>query len=787
MKARIPAGMFLVSAASLMYEISLARLLAIELWHHYAFLIISCALLGYGAAGAFRLSWTGRILLFLPVLSFSLLLIPLFLLSSQLPFDPALMSLDPWHGGWLLLNFLLLAVPFFLAGLTLNLLLEQYTEHVHFLYASDLVGASCGILLFFIFVPHLVETELLGISALLAALSCLCLVSGKKQNTAVLMISLALMLGWFGLEKIKFRISDYKELPLALRHPQSRLLETQRNASVRIDTLETPMARFAPGLSLKYRGTIPNQHGLTLDGDRFTGMSPLIPESLGPYLRYLPEWILFFEQSPPDNVLIMKTIGGQQALASVEAGVSSIIVQTPYTLLAKKLKNSSQFPQIKVRSLGSRAMLAETCAEPCQIEEHNFDRILVAIESSAPEGSSGMHPLKTDLLMSVEGVQSMLSRLSPGGWLAVHRFLLPPPRAEMRLLATVIDASQRLGWKPELHLGVFRSLTTMMVLVSRDAWSYEDRQRFMKFCNSRGYAPVYYPGMPDSEINKFISLPDPVYAQGVRLLLEDAQAFHAKTPFNLEPVSDNRPYFELFLEWSRLNEIQQSLGDKWEGLAEAGLLVPLLFAGVTVCSLLLIGVPMLPHFRRIQNPFSVLLYFSGIGTAFMLTEIALLEKLTPFLGHPLYSFALVLGGILTATGLGSYLSRSCTQLEIRFFFLLLMFGLFSYFWILQDMLSLLSGANWYLRLLMAWLVVSASGLLMGIPFPAGLKYFSASSINNEERRIRVALCWCSNACASVSGAVGALWIAQLIGQSFLFLLASLIYGSTWLIIEFRRK
>ena len=89
--------------------------------------------------------------------------------------------------------------------------------------------------------------------------------------------------------------------------------------------------------------------------------------------------------------------------------------------------------------------------------------------------------------------------------------------------------------------------------------------------------------------------------------------------------------------------------------------------------------------------------------AFMLTEIALLEKLTPFLGHPLYSFALVLGGILTATGLGSYLSRSCTQLEIRFFFLLLMFGLFSYFFILQDMLSLLSGANWFLRLLMAGL------------------------------------------------------------------------------------
>ena len=87
--------MFLVSSAALMYEISLSRLLAVELWHHYAFLIISGALLGYGAAGAFRLACSRRIPPFLPVLCFSLLLIPLFLLSSHLPFDPALMALDP--------------------------------------------------------------------------------------------------------------------------------------------------------------------------------------------------------------------------------------------------------------------------------------------------------------------------------------------------------------------------------------------------------------------------------------------------------------------------------------------------------------------------------------------------------------------------------------------------------------------------------------------------------------------------------------------------------------------
>jgi hypothetical protein len=506
MRVHIPAGMFLVSSAALMYEISLSRLLAVELWHHYAFLIISGALLGYGAAGAFRLACSRSIHPLLPVLCFSLLLIPLFLLSSYLPFDPALMALDPLHGGWLLLIFLLLAFPFFLAGLTLNLLLEAYTEHAHFLYASDLIGAACGCAGFFLAAPRLTEIELLGVPALLAACSSLCLASGKKQNLLALATLLTLFCGSFWLGKLELRISDYKNLPLALRYPGSKLLETQRDASVRIDWLETPLARFAPGLSLEFRGLLPDQLGLTLDADGLTGVAPLVPDSLGSYLRYLPEWVLYFKQSPPENVLILKTLGGQQALAAVEAGTSSVLVQTPYPLLKEKLAENNYFPQIEFRTIEARALLAEACPEPCQKAEQNFDRILVAVESSAPVGSTGMDPLKTDQLMSIEGMQALLNRLAPGGWLAVHRFLLPPPRGEMRLLATVIEALRRQGWHPDRRLGVFRTLSTLMVLVSREAWTPKESGRFREFCLSRGFAPVYYPGMSEIEWNSVIQL-----------------------------------------------------------------------------------------------------------------------------------------------------------------------------------------------------------------------------------------------------------------------------------------
>jgi hypothetical protein len=41
----------LVSAAALAYEILLTRLFAIIQWHHFAYMMISVAMLGYGAAG----------------------------------------------------------------------------------------------------------------------------------------------------------------------------------------------------------------------------------------------------------------------------------------------------------------------------------------------------------------------------------------------------------------------------------------------------------------------------------------------------------------------------------------------------------------------------------------------------------------------------------------------------------------------------------------------------------------------------------------------------------------
>jgi thiosulfate reductase cytochrome b subunit len=50
---RLSTGVFLISAAAIGYELLLMRVLSIVQWHHFAYMIISLALLGYGASGPF--------------------------------------------------------------------------------------------------------------------------------------------------------------------------------------------------------------------------------------------------------------------------------------------------------------------------------------------------------------------------------------------------------------------------------------------------------------------------------------------------------------------------------------------------------------------------------------------------------------------------------------------------------------------------------------------------------------------------------------------------------------
>lgn len=144
-------GLFLVSAASLLFEILLTKFFGSKLEHHFTFAIISTAMLGFGAAGTYvhlrpnlfpadqgpkadvlaNYAWKFALS--------CMVVIPVF---CVLPIDP----LFPDVRGVIALPlfFLMFAVPFFYVGVCVSYTLIAARQGPGVIYFWDLLGAGVG-------------------------------------------------------------------------------------------------------------------------------------------------------------------------------------------------------------------------------------------------------------------------------------------------------------------------------------------------------------------------------------------------------------------------------------------------------------------------------------------------------------------------------------------------------------------------------------------------------------------------------------------------------------------
>ncbi|MEA2093504.1 MAG: SAM-dependent methyltransferase, partial [Pseudomonadota bacterium] len=283
--ARLPyVSVALISAAALGYEILLMRLFSIIQWHHFAYMIISLALLGYGASGTF-IALTRNILLgrfnpsyWLNLVLFGLSTVACYLAAQQVPFNPEEVLWDwrqPWH---LLAIYLLLSLPFFFAANAIVLALTRYRQKVSLIYASDLLGAGLGslgiVLLLFIVYPG-VALKFIGAVGLVAALIAareLRMPQWPWQGVALAGVVLLLALPARWLEP---QVSPYKGLSQTLRITGTQVID-RRASPLGVLTLVESTAiplRHAPGLSLHAAAPIPDQLALFTDADALTAIN----------------------------------------------------------------------------------------------------------------------------------------------------------------------------------------------------------------------------------------------------------------------------------------------------------------------------------------------------------------------------------------------------------------------------------------------------------------------------------------------------------------------------------
>jgi len=122
------------------------------------------------------------------------------------------------------------------------------------------------------------------------------------------------------------------------------------------------------------------------------------------------------------------------------------------------------------------------------------------------------------------------------------------------------------------------------------------------------------------------------------------------------------------------------------------------------------------------------LYFLLIGIGFMMVEIGLLQRMSVFLGHPVYSLSVLLFTLILATGIGSFVS-DIFPLDSRPRFLIWSLLVGAYVAALPHWLSRVflafDSASLITRAMLCVVTIGPAGLLLGFGFPTGMRLLSA--------------------------------------------------------------
>jgi hypothetical protein len=254
------------------------------------------------------------------------------------------------------------------------------------------------------------------------------------------------------------------------------------------------------------------------------------------------------------------------------------------------------------------------------------------------------------------------------------------------------------------------------------------------------------------------------------LTAQDPAAFLDAYPFAVGPVTDNQPFFFYTVQprdlWTFLTSASRESADFKINRA-----VPLLFSllGVSlVATIVILILPSLllgstiPHQPETRLS---LLYFLFIGMAFILVEIALIQRFVLFLGHPTYALTVIVFSLLIASGIGSFFSaRASDQVPILAAAAVLALT-FATPWVTAQ------GVAWPLaiRCLVSVAMIAPVGFLMGMPFPRGLRRLE------RQNPAAVRWAWSLNAAASVFGSALAIFLAIYLGLRATLLIGAFCY------------
>jgi hypothetical protein len=752
-------GVFLTALATLLVELSLTRIFSVVFYYHFAFLAISIALFGLGAGGVFSYvvaGWRGPLYARLGGLaalnSVAVLGSLVFLLTR--PGEPGYLTLA--------LVYFTTALPFFLAGTVLSLVIADTVQKVDRVYFFDLMGAGAGCLLL---VPLL--NRFGGPNTVIAAAAVYAVSASIWFNLAGKLAGRAGGVG-LALALVFLLIYNARAPVIDVRYAKGARLSNERfvkwNSSSRVALApEGASNRLMIVIDADAATSIPNIDFANLaEKDRATLLSqgPGLPYALRPGAKTL-------VIGPGGGYDVARALAsGSRDITGVEVNpiIANTIMRERFAALSGGLYLR---PDVHIHVEDGRSYVRRT--------RDRFQVIQATLVDTWASTAAGAFALSESTLYTTDAFRDYLDRLSDDGVLAFTRWGFQPPRESLRVVVLARTALELLGERDAaLHVMVLREGTpedlanwgsTDTILIARKPFQASDIARIKQIAANGRIQPVYLPG--DEPSNVF----------GEYLLRRDPGSFLKSYAYDVSPVGDNRPFFFYTVQphdiWHFVTSASRLNADYKINRA-----VPLLF-GLTCISLLAVvltlSLPPLVLGSRLPCEAGVrayLAYFVLIGVGYILIQVALIQKFVLFLGHPTYALTVIVFSMLIASGLGSYYSSKLLRGRDNRWRVLL--------WGVAVAVSALAlaagpltgglvGLPLAARVLVTVLAILPAGFLMGMPFPTGLTRLDAL------HRPAVRWAWALNAASSVLGSVAAIFLAIYIGLRETLLVGAACY------------
>ena len=789
-------GVALASGAAIAAQVAFTRVFAISLWHHFAYLVIGIALLGFGVAGSYLTARGGAVLEKDGALDEALArramiaaiatLLGVAVLATVRTNALALFR-DPSVLVALTVVIALAAVPFFGTGVIIGTALSVYRGRAGSVYAADLLGAGAGAAVTAAVLHGFAAPRLLFACAAVLALASLSFAirasRRQKVKSAVTLAALVSVVALYGTDEMWVRPAPAKEIN-AVHWPDIGVSTIEHRAWTpqgRIDV--TVPYDSLPMLGGEINFTIPKRiRAVTQDGAAPTALYELKgePADLGffPWASTAALWEMkgkTAHRGPPPpygpDVLIIGFGGGVDGLMALAYGARTVTgVDINPAMIALHTRHYKEFTGALVDRPGVRLVQADGRAF-VRAAKQKFHVIQLSGVDTFTALAGGAYTVAEAYVYTREAFEDYFEHLGPGGCVQVSRLILNPPRETLRLAASAAEAMRRRGWDPARQITVVHGKFWGSLIACERVIDISEMRRLRDWAALRTFQVGFDPLAPkEGAFTKLLTATD-----------ENREAMIASYPFRLDPATDEAPFFFDYYKWGSVFTVFGSKRAEHpyamnvpigHGLLLGTFLLTGLFAALGILRpLRRLGVRLTADRRR------YLLFFAGLGFAFLFVEAALLQRLTFLLGHPTHAMTVVLGALLVASGLGAACSRWLGGKLWRALPIVLVVGIFAAaavsYRLLPGLIHLpLSG-----RVLVSLVLVVPLGFVMGMPFPVGLERLRSDSSELVPWAFGV------NAFFTVMASSIAPIIAMQIGFSALLPIAAVVYLAAFLVLR----